>query len=60
MLTIIMAEIIGIKPEVQVAHSKTIKAKRKKAMNLDKQPRIPKPRKHKQLTWEHQKIVGFV
>jgi hypothetical protein len=30
MITIIMAEIIGVKPEVQVAHSKTIKAKRKK------------------------------
>jgi hypothetical protein len=55
-----MAEIIGVKPEVQVAHSKTIKAKRENAMNPDKQPRIPKPRKHKQLTWEHQKIVGFI
>jgi hypothetical protein len=49
----IMPEIIGVKPEVQVVHSKTIKAKRKKTMNPNKQPRIPKPRKHKQLTWEH-------
>jgi hypothetical protein len=30
MLAIIMAEIIGVKPKVQVVHSKTIKAKRKK------------------------------
>lgn len=58
MLIIIMAEIIGVKPDIQVAHLKTIKAKRKKTMNLDKQLRIPKPRKHKQFIWEHQKIVA--